>query len=213
MNREPFQNGEYYHIYNRGTDKRIIFNDSLDFRRFLQSMVAFNSIEPIGSLWLQALEKDTDKKVKQLVKVIAYCLNPNHYHFILRQVIKGGITEFMKRLNGGYTRYFNFRNKRTGVLLQGRFKSKHIADEDYLLRVSAYVNLNNRVHQLSGSTTQFRSSWEEYVRNPKKGLCKTNIILDQFRNKKEYETFALEALAQMIQRKKDDKELAQLLLE
>lgn len=212
MNREPFQNEEYYHIYNRGTDKRRIFMSQYDINRFLKCMDVFNSIEPVGSLWLYNLGDEQKKKAKKLVDIIAYCLNPNHYHFILKQNTDGGITEFMKRLNGGYTMYFNLKSKRSGSLFQGRFKSKHIGDNDYLLRVSAYVNLNDRVHQLRGSTSQLRSSWDEYKTNVK-FLCDTQIILSQFKNKKEYEKFALEALPQMIQQKQDQKYLAQLLME
>lgn len=213
MNREPFQNGEYYHIYNRGTDKRTIFNNHHDINRFLKCMDVFNAIEPIGSLWLYNLGDDKKKKSKKLVDIIAYCLNPNHYHFILKQNVDRGIPEFMKRLSGGYTSYFNLKNKRSGSLFQGRFKSKHIGDNDYLLRVSAYVNLNDKVHQLRGSTPQLiRSSWEEYT-SEIKYLCKTQIILDQFKSNKEYEKFALEALPQMLQRKQDEKYVAQLLME
>ena len=213
MNREPFQNGEYYHIYNRGTDKRIIFNDALDVSRFLKGMDLFNEKDPIGSLWLKSLDKETKKKRATLVDIIAYCLNPNHYHFILRQRIDRGIAEFMRRINGGYTLYFNMRTKRSGALFQGRFKAKHIFDNDYLLRVNAYVSLNDRVHQLRSSTPQLvRSSWEQY-RSGIKGLCDTRIILEQFRNREEYEIFALEALQEMIRRKQDEKEVAKLLME
>ena len=67
MNREPFETGEYYHIYNRGTDKRIIFNDHIDVNRFLKSMDLFNSVEPIGSLWLLSLDGEQHRKSKKLV--------------------------------------------------------------------------------------------------------------------------------------------------
>lgn len=213
MNREPFQNGEYYHIYNRGTDKRRIFMSQYDFNRFLKSMDAFNSVEPVGSLWLANLDKEHRKKSKKLVNVIAYCLNPNHYHFILKQNVDRGITEFMRRLGVGYTNYFNLKTKRTGALFQGKFKSKHIFGNEYLLHVSAYVNLNDRVHQLRNTTPQLvRSSWQEYTSGIQY-LCNTKIILDQFKNRQEYTTFALEALHIMLKRKKDEKEIALLLME
>ena len=212
MNREPFAEEEYYHIYNRGVDKRKIFSDSYDVGRFLKSMEFFNSIAPIGSLYALSFEEEK-KPGKQLVDVIAYCLNPNHYHFILKALVSHGIPEFMKRLNGGYTWYFNHRTKRSGALFQGVFKSKHIFDNDYLLHVSAYVNLNDKVHQLSGFTAKLiSSSWEEYTKK-KDGFCKTNIILDQFKSKKKYEEFALEILPEMLKRKEDEKELASLLME
>lgn len=213
MNREPFSNAEYYHVYNRGVDKRTIFSDRYDVDRFLKSMDLFNVVAPIGSLYLQAFDKQPDPKRKKLVDIVAFCLNPNHYHFILKQRVDRGIPEFMKRLNGGYTLYFNIKTKRSGALLQGTFKSRHIFDNDYLLHVSAYVNLNDKVHQLRGETSQLIcSSWLEYTQAAK-GLCRTGIILDQFKNKKEYEKFALEALPQMLQRKREEKEIASLLME
>ena len=184
-----------------------------DLDRFLKSMEFFNDIDPIVSLYsLSFEEQSTRKKRKPLVDILVYCINPNHYHMILRQIVNGGISEFMKRLNGGYTRYFNHRYKRSGALLQGRFKSKYIGSEEYLLRVSAYVNLNNRVHQLSGSTTKLvRSSWQEYA-DQVSGLCDTSFILKQFQNSS-YKDYALEALPQMIRDKILNKELASMLID
>ena len=213
MNRAPFDNDECYHVYNRGVDKRNIVMSGYDLDRFLKSMEFFNDIDPIVSLYsLSFEEQSTRKKRKPLVDILVYCINPNHYHMILRQIVNGGISEFMKRLNGGYTRYFNHRYKRSGALLQGRFKSKYIGSEEYLLRVSAYVNLNDRVHQLSGSTTKLvRSSWQEYA-DQVSGLCDTSFILKQFQNSS-YKDYALEALPQMIRDKILNKELASMLID
>lgn len=213
MNREPFTNGEYYHVYNRGVDKREVFLNEYDVNRFLKSMEFFNSVKPIGSLYALAFQEERPKNHKKLVEIVAYCLNSNHYHLLLRQVADRGIPEFMKRVNGGYTWYFNHRNKRSGALFQGVFKSRHVGDNDYLLHLSAYVNLNDRVHQLSGFTAKLsKSSWNEYTKDTKY-LCNTRSLLDQFKNKKDYEKFALEALPIMLQRKQDEKYVALLLLE
>jgi len=77
-----------------------------------------------------------------LVEIIVYCLNPNHYHIILRQVSEGGVSKFMLKLSSGYSSYFNKKNKRSGSLFQGRFKAVHIDSNEYLLYLSAYVNKN-----------------------------------------------------------------------
>lgn len=212
MNREPFDNSECYHVYNRGVDKRNIVMSSYDLDRFLKSMEFFNDVDPVISLYSLSFEEQPHKKKrKPLVDIIAYCINPNHYHLILRQKKRGGISEFMKRLNGGYTRYFNHRYKRSGALFEGSFRSKFIGSEEYFLRASAYVNLNNRVHQLSGETTKFRSSWHEYVEQTP-GLCETSFILNQFKNQS-YQDYVLEALPQMIREKILNKELASMLID
>ena len=112
MRKIKFINGEFYHIYNRGVEKRNIFEDQYDIQRFIQSMEEFNTINPIGSLYESSFLPDEIKakrKSKRLVNFIAYCLNPNHYHFILEQFVEQGVRQFMHRLSGGYTWYFNKR--------------------------------------------------------------------------------------------------------
>ena len=118
-----FANGEYYHIYNRGVDKRSVFMDKFDFERFLQSIEEFNSENPIGSIYENSFIKDqTEGKKKKLVRIICYCLNPNHYHFILEQLVDRGIEKFMHKLGLGYTQYFNLKHHRSGALFQGPFR-------------------------------------------------------------------------------------------
>ena len=214
-----FAIGEHYHIYNRGVDKRITFTDEYDIRRFFQSMVEFNTVKPIGSLYENSflqLGGETPKLGEKLVNIIAYCLNPNHFHLILEQLVEGGISEFMKRLGGGYTGYFNKKYTRSGSLFQGVFKDVHIDTNEYLLHVSSYVNLNDRVHQLGGETPKLvrsMSSWGEYTDKRIKGICEKDIILGQFENVGAYKKFALSSLESIIKRKAELKDFDNFLLE
>lgn len=208
-----FAEDEFYHVFNRGVDKRSIFKDQRDVSRFLQSMDEFNDLEPIGSLYIKSFEDNKPKK-NPLVEIICYCLNPNHYHLLLKELQSGGISEFMKRLNGGYTWYFNHRHKRSGSLFQGTYKAKHINDNNYLLHLSVYINLNNRAHQLSGLTAKLvRSSWQEYFTNQKYGLCSKSVILEQFKHTRDYIKFAEEELKDIVEKKKEDRTLDELLIE
>ena len=213
-----FANGEFYHVYNRGVDKRIIFTDTHDAHRFLKSMVEFNSTDPVGSLYensFRNLGGETAKIEEKLVNIVAYCLNPNHFHLVLEQLTDGGISEFMKRI-GGYTWYFNNKYRRNGSLFQGVFKDVHIDSNEYLLHVSAYVNLNDRVHKLGGETAKLIesiSSWGEYVEKGIKGICEKEIILGQFKNVDEYRDFALSSLESIIRRKEEMKGFGKFLLE
>jgi hypothetical protein len=217
VNRERFAIGEFYHIYNRGVDKRDIFSHEGDQHRFLKSMTEFNVIEPIGSLHERAVSIKLGK-IKphkgKLVDIICYCLNPNHYHFILQQKVDGGISEFMKRLGGGYTKYFNTKYKRSGVLFQGVFQSRHVTSNEYLLHLSAYVNLNDKVHRVSVGRFTSKSSWGEYMHNDaSNSLCDKKVVLNQFEDIREYVNFAKESLADILERKQLAKELETLLLE
>lgn len=201
--------GEYYHIYNRGVDKRNIFSNKTDLQRFLKSMKEFNTKNPIGSLYENSFLKD--KKLggssSKLVKFVAYCLNPNHFHFILTPLVEKGIEKFMQRLGTGYTMYFNEKEKRSGSLFQGKFKSKHINSNEYLLQASSYVNLNNYDKNGIIKKSLNTSSWIEYTQSTNINFCEKSIILGQFQSKKEYEKFALETWKDTCKKKEELKNL------
>jgi len=197
--------------------------DEFDVQRFYNSMEEFNVLEPIGSLYENSFVKklgsstSTPKSEKDtLVSFIVYCINPNHYHLLLRQEAENGVEKFMHRIGTGYTKYFNNKYDRSGALFQGRFKSVHIDSNEYLLHVSAYINLNDRAHQLGSSTSKLvrsRSSWKEYVGNGTNGICEKDIILDQFRSRQEYKDFALSSLESIIKRKEELRDIGEFLLE
>ncbi|HKZ37188.1 MAG TPA: transposase [Chryseolinea sp.] len=210
-----FASGEFYHIYNRGTDKRNIFSDLADQERFIQSMKEFNALNPIGSIYEHCRSQfgskasKNGKKDKRLVNIVAYCLNPNHYHFILEQVSEKGIEKFMQRLGTGYSKYFNNKHERSGGLFEGKFQAVHIDSNEYLLHASVYVNLNDRVHGFGSKASKSlgkmliksRSSWDEYMGNAKEGFCTKDNILGQFKNVKEYKTYAGNVLVGIHERK------------
>lgn len=146
------------------------------------------------------------------MNIIAYCLNPNHFHFILEEITDRGIEKFMQKLGGGFTRYFNEKYHRSGVLFQGKFKSVHINSDDYLLFLSAYINLNYRIHKVP--TKLACSSWDEYTSNDKgKEMCLKDIIIDRFKNKEEYKEFAESSAGETLRRREEDKQIAELLME
>lgn len=199
-----FVNGEYYHVFNRGVEKRDIFLDKYDYSRFLKSIKEFNQIEPIVSLYIKSKINSVGVSPLQndaLVEVIAYNLLPNHFHLILKQLRNGGVSEFMKRIGGGYTGYFNHKNKRSGSLFQGKFKAIHINSNEYLLYLSAYVNGNNLIH----NSKIFRSSLDNYLKGIADELCNPAIILDQFKDQKHYEEYVDINAREIEQRRKDFK--------
>lgn len=178
--------------------------------RFLKCLIEFNRQEPIGSLYENYFyEKKFGNRVsKKLADVICYCLNPNHYHFILGQSTDRGISKFMHKVMLGYTKYFNQKYDRVGPLFQGPYKLVHIKSNEQLLHSSVYVNLNFKVHGMKDNF--FRSSWAEYIyKNDTEKLCKKDIILKQFKNPVEYKEFAEYILPSI----KDKKEMAKIILE
>jgi putative transposase len=151
MRKQPIITGKYYHIYNRGVEKRDIFNNKKDLYRFIESMSEFNRSDVIVSLAnLRKTNQIAPKALsgEPLVAIVAYCLNPNHFHFVLKQLIDGGIAKFMQKLQSGYTSYFNIKNSRTGSLFQGTFKSQIMGSENYFNKIIGYVNKNYQVHNI-----------------------------------------------------------------
>lgn len=137
-----------YHIYNRGVEKRDIFNSDHDRERFLDSLILFNTTYPSDNTERHRSKSNFEQlgRVKKppepLVQILAYCLMPNHYHLILRGVEENGITEFMRKIGTGYTNYFNKKNERVGPLFQGKFKAKPIEDDGYLQYLIHYIHFN-----------------------------------------------------------------------
>ena len=167
MRKDPLITEQYYHIYNRGVDKRDIFMDQNDLKRFILSIKEFNIIKPIGSIQSSLKSKTDLDRLKDegqaLVSIVCYCFNPNHFHFIVKQEVENGISEFFKRLLGGYTKYFNQVYDRTGALFQGRFKFKLIKGEDYFLKIRPYVNINYLIHDIPSEKGHLvLSSCQEY---------------------------------------------------
>jgi len=211
MRRDPFITGEYYHIYNRGVEKRKIFLCNKDYFRFLESMKEFNNAKPVYSLFLHRELKRRGaldvQRLKELVEIVCYCLNPNHFHFILKQTVENGISEYMKRIGGGYTKYFNHHNQRSGFLFQGRFKSVHIKTNAQLLYLSAYVNKNRYIHGYGDDLDWPFSSFQEYTGKRNNGICNRNEIRNQFKSKSEYREFIQENALYMKEKKEDEKYL------
>jgi hypothetical protein len=160
--------GEIYHVYNRGVEHRAIFDEEADLWRFAASLYALNCVDPLGGVKDALLTRHPTSGfgVKSLlrrsigargrkgdygsplVRIIAYHLLPNHFHLLLEQMIDGGVSEFMKRI-GGYTKYFNEKYERGGVLFQGKYKCAHIHNNEHLQYLLAYVCCNDVVHEVS----------------------------------------------------------------
>jgi len=157
MRKVKFEQGKIYHIFNRGVEKRDIFLNDADKWRFLQGMFLFNDEDSsLGLLWhlehggaglnfktlLGASIKNPEQR-DPLVKIMADCLMPNHYHFLLEEIRDNGISRFMHKLGTGYTGYFNKKYERIGGLFQGPFKAVSVENDLYLQYLLIYINALN----------------------------------------------------------------------
>lgn len=117
-----FEDDFYYHVYNRGNRKQQIFLRGNDYERFLEKVV--------------------DYKKKFPVEILAFCLMPNHFHFLIKPLGQGMITRFMSNLCNSHSKFFNTKYETVGALLQGRFKAKKVDKDEYLVHLTRYIHLN-----------------------------------------------------------------------
>ena len=133
---------EFYHIYSRGVDKRLIFLDNADKQRFVRLLYLCNGSKPIVYKLVQGKGLDEIDVGDKLVSVGAYCLMNNHFHLLLKEKTDGGITKFMSKLMTAYSMYFNKKYKRTGALFESEFKAKFLNTDEYLKYIFSYIHLN-----------------------------------------------------------------------
>lgn len=137
-----FSIDEFYHIYNRGNNKSVIFLNDSDRKRFLRLLYICNTSSPVVFKTIQGMPLDKIKREDTLVDIGAYCLMPNHFHLLLREKEEGGISRFLEKLLTGYSMYFNKRHGRTGKLFEGRSRAQHADTDEYLKYLFAYIHLN-----------------------------------------------------------------------
>jgi len=148
------ENG-YYHVYNRGVDKRDIFLDIQDYATFLYFLKYY-------------LGKPNPSDIKQLfrslenkVQLVAYCLMPNHFHFLLKQKTTSAMTELIRAVSTNYVMYFNQKYKRVGPLFQGKYKAVLIQEEPYLLHLTRYIH-RNPINLIKAESRKGPSSLQRY---------------------------------------------------
>jgi len=167
MRVEPFTIGSYVHIYNRGNRKARIVHSEKDSWRFMQGLRFFNDTHSSVNLLrqLSASESNLNKQAKSvfelgwppnwpekdpLVKILCYCLLPNHFHLLLKEIRKGGISKFMQKLGVGYTNYSNYKYQEVGRVFQGAYKGKTVNNENYLEYLSVYIQVINVIELFEG---------------------------------------------------------------
>ena len=154
---------EYYHVYNRGNSKQIIFKDRYDYERFHSSLYVANGTAPL--VFREISDKyvfDFDRS-EQLVYIGAYCLMPNHFHILLKPAVEHGVEVFMQKLSTSYASFFNHKYDRTGALYEGKFKAEWVDSDEYLKYLFSYIHLN--------PVKLIQSDWkEEGIREPNKAL-------------------------------------------
>jgi putative transposase len=188
------ENG-YYHVYNRGVEKRSIFMDVYDYTVFLSILKEYLSPRDEKSLSLKLIDSKLTtgernkiwhsirrKNFSNDITLMAYCLMPNHFHLFIKQNTPKSLNQFMGALSSSYSLYFNHKYKRVGTLYEGVYKAVLINDEGQFLHVSRYIH--KQALSLQGEALQEiqPSSWAEYTGTRRTTWIHPEEILAHFSN-------------------------------
>lgn len=196
----PFVTHEIYHIYNRGINRQPTFTAIKEYKRAKETIKFYQTVKPPVKL-SKFLRLEDDKKhetikvmeaMKKGVTLLAYCLMPNHFHFLIRQDEENGITKFLSNFQNSYTRYYNVRHKRDGALFLDQFKAVRIETDEQLMHISRYIHLNPHTGYIIRSLEELKtypwSSFTEYLTGSNE-IADTTIIVHMNKNNDAYTQF------------------------
>ncbi|RJP46116.1 MAG: hypothetical protein C4584_02080 [Armatimonadetes bacterium] len=215
-----FRDGEIYHVFNRGIERRSMFSDRRTLGRAKQ-LIKFYRHKEIPMRFSKAINQPQDIREKiltklyaseRLVDILCYCLMPNHFHFLLRQNSDKGIPIFISNFTNAYTKYLNTRQNRTGTLFEGAFKAVRIESDEQLIHVSRYIHINpvvSCVVKEEDLLTYPWSSYPEYLSLSADNIVEKEIVLQMFSSVSRYQEF----IADQIDYGKKLEEIKHLVIE
>lgn len=197
-----FAPGQIYHVFNRSIAKQPIFYNTRDYQRALDTLVFYNYSNPIirfshynrlsGDKKSQFMENLKDGDRKQ-VELLAFCLMPNHIHFLIKEVTENGVSTFMSNLQNSYAKYFNQKTDRTGSLFQTMFKAVRIETDEQLIHVARYIHLNPITAYILKDINQLKgylwSSFIDYIGLRNLDVLNKNLVLSYFSSIEQFISF------------------------
>ena len=197
--------GEFYHVFNRGVASQPIIATKRNSFHFLEQMFCYQNVNtPTKYSLFKTLDKDAQEQIRTrlnqeanfLVDLVSYCLMPNHFHLLLKQNQDNGISRYLSLLTNSYTRYFNTKTERKGVLFQGKFKAVRITSNEQLLHVNRYIHLNPYSGYVVKTLKELEqypfSSLAKYLQPTSIKHCQSKIVMDQFKSRKSYRQFVFD---------------------
>ncbi|MCG2725706.1 MAG: transposase [Elusimicrobia bacterium] len=185
IRKDTLANDEIYHIFNKSISRYIVFNSDVEYGRFVHTFRFCNLIAPNDNeRFSRFIKKNINGNLENfsertLVTIIAYCIMPTHFHFIVKQVSDNGIAKFISKIANSYSKYFNFRHNRSGPLWQGRFKNVLIKTDEQLLHLTRYIHLNPVTAYIVNKPEEWKfSSYNEYMNSAKDKICEFSDILE-----------------------------------
>lgn len=202
----PLVNGEIYHVFNRSIAGMPIFLNNRVYQRALNTVNFYRFEKPAVrfSHYNRLPEQQKNDFLERLkltakrVKINAYCLMPNHIHFVLKQLTENGIANLMSNFQESYAKYFNIRQRRTGALFQSMFKAVRIETDEQFIHIVRYVHLNPLtsfvIRDFSELENYLWCSFAEYMNKSSYEIADKEEILQHFSSAKKLKKFTLDQM-------------------
>lgn len=200
-----FVNGSYYHVFNKMIDSHRVFSKDENCARFLQvveyyrsskAKMRFSHLKNLAPNLLNKIQRDISFRKFFKVDIIAFCLMPNHFHFLLKQLHDDGVSKFLADITNSFTRFFNTKNERKGPIFLPRFQGIKIVGSEQFIHTGRYIHINSYsssvIKDLNDLIKYPWSSLPQYLKGGKKGLCHTEDMMFHFNDSKRlYKAFVL----------------------
>lgn len=188
-----FEEQGYYHVFNRGVEKRDLFLDEQDYHLFLYYLYIYATpLKEVLNKYPELPMRLYPKNLASDIEILAFCLMPNHFHLLIKNITRDGTSKLLKQVTNAYTLYFNQKYKRVGGLVQGRFKAAPIRIENTLLHISRYIHLNPLVAGLVSDLESYPwSSFKSYI-SLEDTFAKKETVLSFFNSPNAYKDFVLD---------------------
>lgn len=201
----PFIAGELYHAFNRSVARLPIFLSQrhyqhivelINFYRFEKPPIRYSYFNRLNKEQKEVFMKVHMQNKKPMISILAYCLMPNHFHFLLKPTTDTAISAFMRNLQNSYSKYFNTKHNRSGSLFQSMFKAVRIESEEQLIHVSRYIHLNPASSSVIRIENLERYPWSSFnaylMGKVEKQFVESDIILKIFSSSAAYKSFVFD---------------------
>lgn len=196
--------GETYHVFNRSVNHENIFVKNRDIERFFSLINFYRYKSDISYSDYKIFDRNTKKistlkeKIDMrtlLVEINAFCIMPNHFHFLIKPIQHKGISTFISKIQNAFAKYYNLKNKRHGSLFCGMFKAKLIKSAEQFNYISRYVHLNPVVANLVKITKLEKyplTSFSSYMNFSRHSFLSKDLINKNFKTINLYKKYVFD---------------------
>lgn len=203
--RVPIVVGQTYHVFNRSIAQQPIFLGTRYYRRGVELLEYYSYLKPglrfshYNRLPLQQRNdflENLKKNGRKQIQLFSFCLMPNHVHFLIKEIVNGGISQFMSNFQNGYAKYLNLRTERSGSVFLSMFKAVRIETDEQLLHVNRYIHLNPLTSYVIKKVEELETypwcSFREYLKGKSSDIVDTEFVLNFFSSKRKFKKFTFD---------------------